>query len=234
MTDNAAAAEIAALGRVCGIAPEYCDNSGSRHPTSLATITALLSAMGVPWQEPEDRRQELVRRRLGAWRRFLEPATILTPASPGKISGYFLTPTPDLPYPLQLQATLDTEAGPRLTWQEEFQRSATPTSRPVPGGFRHRLELRLPWELPWGYHDLQLRVEAGNLSESGRTRLIVAPERTYIPDCLAAGQRLWGFNLPLYALKSGRNWGIGDFGDLLAVTDWAAALGAAFVGVNPL
>jgi 4-alpha-glucanotransferase len=233
MAENAAA-EIAALGRVCGIAPEYCDNSGGCHPTSLATITALLSAMGVPWQEPESRRQELARRRLGAWRRFLEPATVLTPASPGKISCHFLTPTPELPHPLHLQAVLNTETGPRLAWQEEFPGPAIAASRAVPGGFRHRLELRLPGELPWGYHDLQLRVEAGNLSESGRTRLIVAPERTYLPDCLAAGRRLWGFNVPLYALKSGRNWGIGDFGDLLAVMDWAAALGAAFVGVNPL
>jgi 4-alpha-glucanotransferase len=51
---------------------------------------------------------------------------------------------------------------------------------------------------------------------------------------LAAGQRLWGFNLPLYALRSAGNWGIGDFRDLRAVMGWAASLGAAFVGVNPL
>ena len=107
-------------------------------------------------------------------------------------------------------------------------------SRAVPGGFRHRLELRIPEELSLGYYELQLRVEAGGQTESGQTRLIVAPERTYLPECLAAGQRLWGFNLPLYALRSANNWGIGDFGDLRAVMAWAASLGAAFVGVNPL
>ena len=77
-------------------------------------------------------------------------------------------------------------------------------------------------------------MEAGGRTESGQTRLIVAPERTYLPECLNAGRRLWGFNLPLYALRRAHNWGIGDFGDLRAVMAWAASLGAAFVGVNPL
>ena len=53
MADKLAAAEIAALGRLCGIAPEYCDNFGGRHPTSPDTFRALLSAMGVPWEEPD-------------------------------------------------------------------------------------------------------------------------------------------------------------------------------------
>ena len=108
--------------------------------------------------------------------------------------------------------------GQIFDWQEEFSGPPAAASRAVPGGVRHRLEVCLPGELPLGYYDLRLRVEAGGLEESGQSRLIVAPEQAYFPDCLAAGRRLWGFNLPLYALRSANNWGIGDFGDLMAVT----------------
>ena len=234
MINKPEASEIAALGRLCGIAPEYCDNFGGRHLTSLDTVKALLSAMGVPWQEPERRQEELDRRRLGPWSRFLQPVHTLSPASPGKVYGYFLTPSADLPSPVKIRASVSAESGSGFEWQEELNGPPAPGKGQAQKGVRHRLELRLPGELPLGYYDLHLRVEAGNLSESGQTRLIVAPEQTYFPDCLAAGRRLWGLNLPLYALRGEANWGIGDFGDLMAVLDWAATLGASFVGVNPL
>jgi len=236
MTDKAAAAEIGFLGRLCGIAPEYCDNFGGRHPTPRSTTQALLSAMGVSWEDPSIRREELRRRRLGPWGRFLEPVQVLAPSSPGRLNFYLWTPSVNLPSPLRIEATVQGEddSGQGLDWQEEFAAPAPAASRAVPGGMRHRLELRLPRELPPGYYELQLRVEAAGRVESGRSRLLVAPDRVYFPDCLAGGRRLWGFNLPLYALRSAGNWGIGDFRDLTALLDWAAALGAAFVGVNPL
>jgi len=58
-------------------------------------------------------------------------------------------------------------------------------------------------------------------------------ERAYIPPALEAG-RSWGFSLNLYALRSRRNWGIGDFTDLRTFVRFAADAGAGIVGVNPL
>ena len=49
-----------------------------------------------------------------------------------------------------------------------------------------------------------------------------------------AGHRHWGVACQLYALRSSRNLGIGDFEDLAQLAIIAAKEGADFVGVNPL
>lgn len=62
-----------------------------------------------------------------------------------------------------------------------------------------------------------------------------APEgkTCFVPGFLEEG-RVWGVTCQLYSLRSGRNWGIGDFEDLACLGELAAALGADFLGVNPL
>ena len=54
------------------------------------------------------------------------------------------------------------------------------------------------------------------------------------PAVLAGGGRLWGLAVQLYGVRSRRNWGIGDFGDLGALLEFTAAAGGDLVGVNPL
>jgi (1->4)-alpha-D-glucan 1-alpha-D-glucosylmutase len=62
----------------------------------------------------------------------------------------------------------------------------------------------------------------------------ISPGRCHQPELLERGGRVWGFTVQLYGLRSSRNWGIGDFGDLQALVELAAKLGAAVVGVSPL
>ena len=48
------------------------------------------------------------------------------------------------------------------------------------------------------------------------------------------GRRLWATSVQLYALRSRRNWGHGDFTDLSQLVEVAAARGASGIGLNPL
>ncbi|HEU4827072.1 MAG TPA: 4-alpha-glucanotransferase, partial [Dongiaceae bacterium] len=64
--------------------------------------------------------------------------------------------------------------------------------------------------------------------------LIVAPAQAFLPPLLRDGGRLWGIATQLFALRSARNWGIGDFTDLADLAERAAANGAAAVGLTPL
>jgi 4-alpha-glucanotransferase len=57
--------------------------------------------------------------------------------------------------------------------------------------------------------------------------------QAYIPPALDTG-RSWGFSLNLYALRSRRNWGVGDFTDLRTFVRFAVDMGAGIVGLNPL
>ena len=61
-----------------------------------------------------------------------------------------------------------------------------------------------------------------------------ASAAAYQPPALSDGGRVFGIAVQLYALRSGRNWGIGDFTDLARLLRWAQDCGASYVGVNPL
>lgn len=65
-------------------------------------------------------------------------------------------------------------------------------------------------------------------------RLVVAPPRCWVAPALEEGARWWGCTIQLYALRSSRNWGVGDFGDLRRLVDAAAQQGASFIGLSPL
>jgi len=235
MTGKDRSKKIAALGSLCGITSLYWDNFGRGHRTSQATYRDLLTAMGVPWEDPEALDHEIARRRLGSWGAVLEPVQLIAPApAESRSTVRVWSPTPELPEAVNLSGELVSEPGERRQWKAKLQPSGRLLGRAVPGGFRVALPLPLPGKLELGYYDLTLRVKSGGREEIGRCRLIAAPPHVYAPAWLIQGRRAWGLNLPLYAVRSPNNWGIGDFADLMAVIRWAGPLGAAFVGINPL
>ena len=92
----------------------------------------------------------------------------------------------------------------------------------------------LPNELPVGTYRLRANIKSpGGDEHIEETTLLIAPERAY----QGAGPglpRVWTLAVQLYGVRSRRNWGHGDFTDLIGLIDLVADLGAAGIGLNPL
>jgi 4-alpha-glucanotransferase len=84
-----------------------------------------------------------------------------------------------------------------------------------------------PADLPVGSYRLHLADASSSTEEAP---LIVAPPKAFSGDF----DRCWLLAVQLYGVRSARNWGIGDFGDLEGLIELAAHLGADGVGLNPL
>lgn len=222
------------LAERAGIAAEYHDIAGTRHVTTDETRRAILSAMGFRVADRVALIEELSAWDNRPWLHACDPVRVVRA---GEDSGAWSLHVPCeetddarlqvhlLIYDENGDKRFDREEGPGLPVQEVR----------IIGGRRYvRLVLALPHDLPLGYYDVTARVRGGTATAEVGFRLIVAPDRCYVPDRLQQGSRLWGWALQLYSLRSERNWGIGDFRDLAAVVEWAGKLGAGVVGLNPL
>lgn len=79
------------------------------------------------------------------------------------------------------------------------------------------------------YYDVKVKTDRGEY----KTVLAVAPEQCYALD-KKGKEKLFGFAIQLYSLKSRRNWGVGDFTDLENMVDILADSGGDVIGLNPL
>ncbi|MBI5936932.1 MAG: 4-alpha-glucanotransferase [Betaproteobacteria bacterium] len=218
-----------ALHRLCdlvGILPDYYDIWGHRHETSDAARRALLGAMGIACADEAACAQSIQAWQEMPWRRKLPPVQV-APA--------------DAPIALSIHLP-EREAGQVCTWRLALENGHQMAGHCTPGSLEHGEARELDGE-PWreyrlylppiddsGYHRLEL-----DLAEETRNLpLIVHPTHCHQPPCIAEGGRVWGLSVQLYGVRSQRNWGMGDFGDLSHLLAWAAQAGAAFVGVNPL
>jgi 4-alpha-glucanotransferase len=68
-------------------------------------------------------------------------------------------------------------------------------------------------------------------ARKGSAKTTVA--KSYVPQFLE-NSRVWGISTQLYELRSARNWGIGDYEDLVDLIGIARPLGADFIGLTPL
>ena len=224
-----------ALADAYGIDSEYCDIWGHRHTTSLETQRAILVAMGVPAATEEDLQRELAEHRDRPWRAACDPVLVVRNNAADVRWSFRLPAEEEEESSVRVRWEIRDEGG-RLCHKAEGAPSLRPAESRVVDGRRHiRLELPLPLGLEIGYYDLAAYAVTPKRFIDGALRLIVVPDQCYVPPSFLEGGKTWGLALQLYALRSARNWGIGDFSDLAQVVEWAASdLKAGIVGLNPL
>jgi (1->4)-alpha-D-glucan 1-alpha-D-glucosylmutase len=229
MNDRAIGAALEALCGAAGIVPGYSDVWGKTHTAPESTRRALLGAMGLI-QDSTPPEEALEQYEAQTWRQMAPPVAVYREEA--------------VPYRLLLRFP-EAAAGENHGWRLALETGETRHGefRPVDlervgtreiGGTRY-VQVAFDWRerLPLGYHRfiVQPRETAGS---EAATTLIVAPQRCYLPPALREGARVWGAAAQLYGVRSGRNWGMGDFTDLASLVEQWGRRGAGIIGMNPL
>jgi 4-alpha-glucanotransferase len=207
-----------------GIQPDYWDIWGRQHFTPPETKRAILKSLGVDAETREGVERALCERAREEWSRLVPPCLVVGQNhAPGEFTAYLPAEIGDL----DARVTVKREDGAAEVYQIALGGLPAAASAEFDGRQFLSKALPLPANLPLGYHDLELRVGGACAS----MRLIVAPDRAYLPE----GLRAAGIAIALYGVRSERNWGCGDFRDLEGFIDWIAdEVGASFVALNPL
>jgi 4-alpha-glucanotransferase len=210
------------LAARAGILESYVEQGGRevRH-TSDETRAALLLAMGFPADD-----EQTARRTLGEWdardrERLLAPARVVRGASAGIEI--------EVKVPGGRRGAVGWHLAQELPTGEDAERVGR--SEPDELGV---LRIRLPVVPEPGYHRIRVRLHYEGNHPVGEQTLIVAPRTCPPPRELLGGRKVFGLAANLYAVRSERNWGVGDLADLESLGRWTARHGGAFVGVNPL
>lgn len=212
------------LAERLGIQSSYVDQTGERlRLISDATREALLAAMGFDAGTEESAAAALRALRIAERRQLIDPVRVVRQRSRRALSTVRVRMPSIRAEAVEWTLTLRTEDGMERRW--------TGTTH---GGRARRLRLELPTVPPLGYHDLTIELAGGGRVRTGTQRLIVVPAQCVAPEVRLRGRRGFGITANLYTVRSAKNWGVGDFGDLAAIAEWLAQQGGAFVGVNPL
>jgi 4-alpha-glucanotransferase len=210
-----------------GIEPGFCDIWGRYHQTTVGAKQAILRALGVAAGSAEELERWLAGWARAEWERLAPPVVVTGESASIELSLSF--PVERLGERAHIQVR--SEDGETRDFDLNLWELPQTGSIEMDGRTWVRRQARLPINLPLGYHDIT--VGAGGARAD--TRYIVTPERAWTHPHLGRGGRAAGIAVSLYGVRSERNWGCGDFRDLLDVVDWVATdLEASFVGLNPL
>jgi 4-alpha-glucanotransferase len=210
-----------------GIDPGFWDIWGHYHATTTAAKQAILRALGFAADNLEELGCSLAALTRWEWERLLPPAVVARETAEAEL--VLTVPAESLGD--RAHITIRREDGQTAEFHLNLWELPQTAHIEMDGRTWVRKQARLPIRLPLGYHDIFVRLGATRAA----TRYIVTPECAWTDPHLGRGGRAAGVAISLYGVRSARNWGCGDFRDLLEVVDWVAEeLGASFVALNPL
>jgi 4-alpha-glucanotransferase len=221
--------ELQQLANVCGVQCAYEDALKNRRCASVESLLAVLNALGVDVASLDDVPRALAAQQTAPLNRGVEPVVVSWDGEPLEFDLTLPAQSPTD----QVDITLEHEDQTSSISQQFDLSRITPRVTPC-GRFVIR-RLRLGQRLASGYHRLTVQYTGHERAESDRgvaaSLVIAAPRQAYEGDSSAGG---WGCFVPLYAVRSERNWGAGDFTDLQNLAAWTAELGASVSGTLPL
>jgi 4-alpha-glucanotransferase len=207
---------LRALARLYGVQTWYDDAGGRRRHAAPDTLVGVLRARGAALETAADADSALEARRAHLRAAGIEPVHV---AWNGRLRHIDLRDPYAAAAPVRLLLRLDT--GEELTW------TTRPAALEVPAPTDPTACVRvgIGQTLPLGRHRLRVETRGGEFE----TVILAAPRRAHVHD-----GREFGLFAPLYALRSTRSWGIGDFSDLDRFVGWTRARGGDFVATLPL
>ena len=224
MTPTAApATAVTELAAWHGVQATFAGVDGHTHTADEDVIRGILAAMGTPVTsaaQAADALREITRAQAS---RHLEPVLVHR-------VGRASTSTVTLPigvHPRDVWCTIELEDGLVRRQRMLSSVSAMTAVSGTAGEDGHRYQFHLESDpgrpIPPGYHRVIVEWPGSEASA-----LLVAA-----PTCPPAPPG-WGAFLPLHALRTERDWGVGSYVDMAAVGDWIGGLGGSMVGALPL
>lgn len=196
------------LAAHCGVTTSHVDGLGREIEANDASMLAVLRALGVAIEKPEEADAILEQRRKA-------PPPLVPPCLAAAADAECFLPVQCKPGDA-LALSLVLESGPARGWAVGISEEQ--------GEGPAMLSLG---KLPVGYHRVTVR-EGGREASCA---LLAAPAKAHGAP---GSSKSWGLFAPLYALRGAQDYGVGDLACLRELMDWATDLGASFVGTLPL
>lgn len=220
MTRSSTRRALLSLARAHGIQTGYLTSDGHRRIASDEVLVSVLRALGTELRHPEDADAEL---------RALESVRARRPVAPvlAHRQGEVLDASVVLPHnpePEEVWISIRSESGAVSRINSGDVELSRKASRYIDGAEVTLARLRIPVQLPVGYH----RLEIDGPGLNGSALVVSAPGRAPRPE------RAWGAFMPVHALRTASDWGSGSFGDLGSLCEWIGEMGGGFVGCLPV
>ncbi len=218
------------ISKQLGILDSFVDPAtGTVYFADKKSKQAICTALGYNVSTNEAMAATLRRLEHESWEQIITPTLTVYPSEIKPLIFEMTLPCSEVDN--QITFTLEYEDNTSYTGSFWFHDMPLISEKNIDGTHWQKRRVYLFIEADLGYHRMIFQI---NPEQSVAMHLIVVPETCYMPPFTVHQQRLFGFPLQLYALRSNTNWGIGDFSDLQRFVPMAEKLGASLIGVNPL
>jgi 4-alpha-glucanotransferase len=210
------------LSDALGIEPYYVDNFGLTHYTDPQTAVKIISAQGIRIESLDlGRSAEILIISAGKIPEALS-ARIDLRVEPDGLKSPHGTVSVREKYGKFPEAVYALDSGEAAVKIDE-KTNLFVVEFPTPPGFEV------------GEYVITAAIAIDGRSAETTFSCLVCPAQTYMAPELENDRKVAGVQIALYGVRSQTNWGVGDFGDLRAIIDWAADdLKVDFVGLNPI